>query len=482
MKHKLETLELPFPASPEALFAPFANHPWSIWLDSSTQQSGTHIMTARPAATLEHWPDKTLIQYANGKTTTCYPTDKTDLLASIRAIEKELYGHLLNEYLPNEYLEEPHGHGLQNTHGLSMLPGALGFFSYEQGVAWQNLTVNKDDIDFPLVALGFYTWVLSINCEQQRCTLTFDPTHHTENELLTLLDTNTNTNTTEPLLTSTSHVTENLSYQAYHHAFNQVQQHLLAGDCYQINLAKRLSANVSGSSWHQYLNIRQNHPNPFSAFACYPFGDILCFSPEEFLHIDSERQVTTRPIKGTLERTQRHNAAHDADEVAQLKRSAKNRAENLMIVDLMRNDLSQVCLPNTVQVPKLFDIETFPTVHHMVSTVVGTLKPNLDAWDLLKACSPGGSITGAPKHQAMKIIQSLEPNNRHIFCGSLIHKDILGGLKSNLCIRTLLRQQDHLYAWVGSGIVIDSNAEEEQAELDWKIGKIIDLIRGQQTK
>src|SRR5262249_20925254 len=173
-----------------------------------------------------------------------------------------------------------------------------------------------------------------------------------------------------------------------------------------------------------------------------PQAVVLSASPERFLQVDLGRHVETRPIKGTGPRGV--GPEHDAALGAALVESAKDRAENLMIVDLMRNDLSRVCVPGTVRVRELFALEHYATVHHLVSTVVGTLAPGLDALDLLRATFPGGSITGAPKVRAMEIIAELEPSQRGVYCGSIGYWSLTGALDTNIAIRTALVLADRV--------------------------------------
>jgi para-aminobenzoate synthetase component 1 len=249
--------------------------------------------------------------------------------------------------------------------------------------------------------------------------------------------------------------------EQYAERFARVQDYILAGDCYQVNLAHRFCAHSRDDPWTVYQRMRLENPSPYGAFLDYPFGQVLSSSPEQFLRV-RDRQVTTRPIKGTRPRGER--AADDLALRAQLMNSAKDRAENLMIVDLLRNDLGRVCEPGTIEVPGLFEIESFATVHHLVSTVTGRLRPECDAIDLLQACFPGGSITGAPKLRAMQIIDELEPQRRENYCGNIIRLGFDGDLDSSIMIRTALMRDNRVYYWAGGGIVADSVCTAEYQE------------------
>jgi para-aminobenzoate synthetase component 1 len=201
---------------------------------------------------------------------------------------------------------------------------------------------------------------------------------------------------------------------------------------------------------------------------------VLSASPERFLHVDVAGHVETRPIKGT--RPRGVGPEHDAALGQALSESAKDRAENLMIVDLMRNDLSRVCAPGSVRVPELFALERYATVHHLVSTVVGRLEAGHDALDLLRAAFPGGSITGAPKLRAMEIIAELEPSRRGVYCGSIGYQSLTGELDTSIAIRTAVARHRQVYFNAGGGIVADSVPEQEYLETLDKARGIIDAL------
>jgi len=192
------------------------------------------------------------------------------------------------------------------------------------------------------------------------------------------------------------------------------------------------------------------------------------------MRVDGIGHVETRPIKGT--RPRGVGPEHDAALGRALTESAKDRAENLMIVDLIRNDLSRVCEPGSVRVRELFALEHFATVHHLVSTVVGTLSAGLDGLDLLRASFPGGSITGAPKIRAMEIIAELEPSVRGVYCGAIGYLSVTGELDTNIAIRTALARDGRVYLNAGGGIIADSDAEQEYQETFHKARGIIDAL------
>ena len=265
----------------------------------------------------------------------------------------------------------------------------------------------------------------------------------------------------------------NMQPEQYHEKFEQVQNYLLSGDCYQINLAQRFSAEYTGNEFQAYCALRQENKAPFSAFLRFENSAILSISPERFLRL-VDNKVQSKPIKGT--RPRHENAAIDQANADELQNASKDKAENLMIVDLLRNDISRVCTPGSVKVPALFVIESFPAVHHLVSTVEGELNPKYDANDLLRAAFPGGSITGAPKIRAMDIIEELEPNQRSVYCGSIGYISACGNMDTSITIRTLVCHQQQIHCWAGGGVVIDSNVDSEYQETYDKVNKILPIL------
>jgi len=247
----------------------------------------------------------------------------------------------------------------------------------------------------------------------------------------------------------------------YLRAVERTREYILAGDIFQANLSQRLEAAVDDHPFTLYTRLRHKNPAPFAAYFDFGPAVVVSASPERFLHLSGEC-VETRPIKGTSPRgwTPRHDSALGEA----LFESEKDRAENVMIVDLLRNDLSKVCRDHTVEVPELCQIERYATVHHLVSTVVGRLRPGLGPVDLLRATWPGGSITGAPKVRAMEIIAELEPTRRSVYTGSVGYFSFGGAVDTNIAIRTFIVKQGRAYFQAGGGIVADSDPEREYDE------------------
>ncbi|HXI19742.1 MAG TPA: aminodeoxychorismate synthase component I, partial [Gemmatimonadales bacterium] len=252
------------------------------------------------------------------------------------------------------------------------------------------------------------------------------------------------------------------THRGYLDAVTRVREYIVAGDIFQANLSQRLEAPLEEDPWHFYRRLREMNPAPFAAYLEFDGVYVASASPERFLLVDPAGRVETRPIKGT--RPRGLSPRHDAELSRELHGSEKDRAENLMIVDLLRNDLSRVCGPGTVRVPELFALEGYRSVHHLVSTVTGELAPGRDALDLLAASFPGGSITGAPKVRAMEIIAELEPSRRGIYCGSIGYLSVTGAMDTSIVIRTVVSLGGRAYFSAGGGIVADSDPEQEYRE------------------
>jgi para-aminobenzoate synthetase component 1 len=242
----------------------------------------------------------------------------------------------------------------------------------------------------------------------------------------------------------------------------QLIEEIAAGNVYEANLTQRLSLPFAGSAWELYGALRRENPAPFSAFLDLPDGAIVSSSPERFLRVDREGNVQSRPIKGT--RPRGASAEEDESLARQLASSPKDRAENLMIVDLVRNDLGRVCELGSVKVPELMAVERYASVFQLVSTVEGRLAGERDAVDLVRAAFPPGSMTGAPKIAAMKLLDALEPVRRGVYSGAVGYLDVFGGMDLSVVIRTILLKKGHAYLHVGGAVVADSDPVLEYRE------------------
>ncbi|EXU77277.1 aminodeoxychorismate synthase component 1 [Erwinia mallotivora] len=348
--------------------------------------------------------------------------------------------------------------------------GALGLFGYDLARRFEKLPQQAErDLFTPDMAVGIYHWALIADHQLKKLTLI---THGDPASRLDWLATLKPRHTGKPFRLTSPWVS-NMTREQYGEKFRRIQQWLQSGDCYQINLAQRFRASYCGDEWQAFRLLNQQNRAPFSAFIRLPESTLISLSPERFLNITG-RLIQTRPIKGTLPRLS--DPAEDLAQASKLANSPKDRAENVMIVDLLRNDIGRVASPGSVQVPELFVVEPFPAVHHLVSTITARLRPELTACDLLRACFPGGSITGAPKVRAMEIIDQLEPHRRNAWCGSIGYLSFCGRMDTSITIRTLTAENGHLYCSAGGGIVADSSEQAEYQETFDKINRILPCL------
>jgi para-aminobenzoate synthetase component 1 len=256
-------------------------------------------------------------------------------------------------------------------------------------------------------------------------------------------------------------LTSNFSRAQYLHAVERAIRYVIEGDVFQVNIAQRLLVPTQCDSVELHCRLRKRNPAPMAGYFDLGALQVVSASPERFLKVE-DRQVETRPIKGTRPRT--GEAETDRRTEAELLKSEKDRAENVMIVDLLRNDLSRVCEPDSVHVPQLCELERYPYVAHLVSAVAGRLRETAHAVDLVCAAFPGGSVTGAPKVRAMEIIAELEPTARGPYCGSLGYFGLDGSMDLSILIRTIIAGRGWWQIPVGGGIVAQSDPQLEYDE------------------
>ena len=367
------------------------------------------------------------------------------------------------------------------NHSSTRLPfngGWIGYISYDFGIQ-QTLDSNrkKEELSIPLIRMGLYQWAL-ISDHQTKTTRLYN-FGLSETDWLSLknkvckLITDANNNPSKQNFKLNNPFKSNLTFKDYTYGFNKIRDYIYAGDCYQVNFAQRFCAEYEGSTLTAYESLAKENNSPFSAYLNFSDQQILSLSPERF--IESQRgKVTTQPIKGTLPRDP--DPKIDQQLANQLLNSKKDKAENLMIVDLLRNDLSKTAAKASVKVSELFGLYHFESVHHLISTVTSTLDTNYDNFDLLATTLPGGSITGAPKLRAMQIIDELESAKRGIYCGIIGYIDFVGNMDTNICIRTLIADNNKLYCWAGGGLVADSQLELEYQETFDKLRKILPVL------
>lgn len=446
----LNTISLEY--SPDALnhwFSRVEQLPWAILLSSSAAEHHDNrfdIFSASPLITLSTTGDTTRI--SDGDTIHHSTRDPLDLLQEALQTLPEV-----TTSLPD----------------LPFTGGALGLFGYDLGRRFEQLPETAiSELHTADMAVGIYDWAMIADHHKQRLTLVSLSDSSQRLEWL-----NSQQSRPSSAFRLVSEWQSNLSCEQYQQRFSRVKNYIDAGDCYQINLAQRFSADYQGSEWQAFEYLSRQNRAPFSAFMRLPGSCLLSLSPERFLKV-KDSQVETRPIKGTRPRLDDPQA--DAEQARQLATAEKDRAENLMIVDLLRNDIGRVAEPGSVSVPQLFEVEAFPAVYHLVSTVRGRLPVGTENSDLLRACFPGGSITGAPKIRAMEIIDELEPHRRNAWCGSIGYLSRCGTMDTNITIRTLIAEQQKLYCTAGGGIVADSVMEDEYQETLHKLQRILPAL------
>ncbi|MDR6798459.1 anthranilate synthase component I family protein [Acinetobacter calcoaceticus] len=264
------------------------------------------------------------------------------------------------------------------------------------------------------------------------------------------------------------------SKEQYFEAFYKIQEYIKAGDCYQINLTQEFKTSSTGSLLNKAEDLWNLTNAPYAGYLKLDQFELLSCSPELFIEFNQNKQIKTRPIKGTMPRYE--NIEKDFISKQTLKNSQKDQAENVMIVDLLRNDLSIYANTGSVKTTQLFEIESFNQVHHMVSEIFATLKDDINPMQMLLSALPGGSITGAPKIRAMQIIEELEEEARGAYCGTLGYFNFDGTGRWNILIRSFQQYQNQLSLWAGGGITIASNAEAEYQESLDKISAMLNLM------
>lgn len=448
------TYPLAYPRDSADLFHPLAAEPWSVFLDSCNGAGRFDIIAARPMTTVVTFGNETVIEHDGNITRTT--EDPFDLLRSHLQTETDC-----------------------SCNPWPFCGGAIGYFGYDLARRIERLPDRHGSTDpFPDMAFGIYPWAVVVDHQEREAALLAKKemvSEETWKVLKTLFGSALNIR----------EVTKNSAFRAvrkptgsprrgdYGEAFRTVQHFIKEGDCYQINLARRYESPAEGNPWSGYRTLRKISPVPYAAFFRPGSGALLSASPERFLTLRGS-QVTTSPIKGT--RPRHTDPDKDAALVLELCNSAKDRAENLMIVDLLRNDLGRSCRIGSITVDDLFRVETFPTVHHLVSDISGQLAERQDALSLMRNSFPGGSITGAPKLRAMEIIEALEPMRRGPYCGSMAYIGFDGNMDSNILIRTMMHYEDKLWFWAGGGIVADSNEQDEFDETEHKASAMLTTL------
>ena len=360
---------------------------------------------------------------------------------------------------------------------IPFLSGCMGYFSYDLCHFIERLPVTTvNDLDLPECFFAFFDTILAFDNLNNRSFIIASGFPETDEEKrlrraaeqlekfkerLALFA--ARTYYTGPAVEPDEEVVikSNFTRSEYVKAVQRARDYIIAGDIFQVNLSQRFQTALTIPPYDLYLRLRDINPAPFAAYLNFDEVTVVSASPERFLQVHGQ-EVETRPIKGTRPRGK--DLLEDRVMADELVQSIKDRAENIMIVDLERNDLGRVCRYGSIHVSELAILETFPTVFHLTSTVKGTLREGTGRIDLLKASFPGGSITGAPKVRAMEIIDELEPTRRSVYTGSIGYLSFSEELDLSIVIRTFLIKNNTAYFQLGGGIVYDSDPEEEYQE------------------
>ncbi|PMR73939.1 aminodeoxychorismate synthase component I [Billgrantia endophytica] len=447
MTTRLEITPLPYQDDPLGYFALLRNRPGSVLLDSGRPAApgGRYdIMSSDPLATLTVDEQGQVSGGVPGTSGHDPFTAQQRLLDSLS-------------------LETPDSH-------LPFLGGLIGYWGYDLGRCLEPVGGRSQPVvHLPASRVGLYDWAVVQDHEKGETWLVASA----ERRIQVMEWFEAAPAPAAPFRLLAPFQGE-LDHSGYARRFKAVQNYIRAGDCYQINLAQRFSAPFTGDLWAAYQRLRHATPTPFSAYMAWGNQAILSLSPERFLGCHDDGGIETRPIKGT--RPRGRTLEEDRRLAQELAASLKDRAENVMIVDLLRNDLGRVCRPGSVRVPQLCGLESYANVHHLVSIVRGDLAPGRQALDLLAAAFPGGSITGAPKVRAMQIIDELEPSRRSVYCGSLGYVDVRGHMDTSIAIRTAVADAGRLHLWGGGGLVADSDVNAEYTETLDKIRHLMKAL------
>ena len=423
-------------SEPSDRFAEFAAKPYAVWLDTVTGATGYSILAAEPSK---------IIRAKGSRTEIITPTGTT-----------------ITEGNPFDILSDQLALHQHNAPADFPLGAAIGYFGYDLKNFVEKLPANApDDIGLPDCWFGFYDNLL-----------VFD---HAAKEAWEIVGKQGSCRTSghPPPTSSTGDLRSNFTRDSYRTVVLRAKQYIAAGDVYQVNLSQRFQCGVDASPTELYRALRESNPAPYGAYLDIGEAQILSSSPECFLNV-RDRHVVTRPIKGT--RPRGATAEEDARIAAELLASPKDNAELVMITDLERNDLGRVCEFGSVHVGELVRVETYATVHHLVSTVEGRLRNDVSHVDCVCACFPGGFIAGAPKIRAMEIIDELEPHARGVYTGAIGFLGYNGVTHLNVAIRTVVRQGRELTFHAGGGIVADSEPDAEYAETFAKAQGILNAI------
>jgi para-aminobenzoate synthetase component I len=463
MKMRLWVKKIPFSVQPEAVFAHlYQPKPYAFWLDGNLLAEGLSrysYMGANPAF---------IVRVQQGQTERISPTQRQ----TIRTNPFAAVGQILEQYSLTDEATA--------SHALPFVAGMVGYFGYEMKRYVENVATRLDHlVGAPEALWMFVDRVLILDQVEQTAYLTRlvqreERIAAIEEEMAEEMEQIRQVSLKgleEPRLATIDVPTHEHRFQqlervdSYLTKIKKIQQHIRKGDLYQACFTHPISTHLEVPPFALYRVLRRINPAPFSAYIQMNGLSIVSSSPERLLQCDLHRSLESRPMKGT--RPRGSNAVEDQRLLQELQTSGKDRAENSMIVDLVRNDLGRVCEIGSIHVPTLFQVETYATVHQLVSTVRGQLRTDVQPIEAIQMAFPGGSMTGTPKIRAMNLLHELEPVARGVYAGGLGYLDLRGSFDLSMVIRTLLCQRGRIYFHVGGGITADSDpAQEYQESID----------------
>ncbi|MCD6046146.1 MAG: para-aminobenzoate synthase, subunit [Gammaproteobacteria bacterium] len=441
---------LPYSRKSSELFAKIRHRPHAVFLQSAAKSVGRYdIISANPTLTVTATTKKTSLLRDNILETIA--SDPLDFLIA---------------QLPPTLPPSPY----------PFIGGILGYWSYDWGVQLHSIQRRiLPHHSLPLLHLGLYDWAIIVDHQTHTTTyVSYNLDKDHEVFLEDLLSTAVPTADTAFQLQGAWK--SNIDYTTYQQQFLRIQEHLHAGDCYQVNFSQRFFSHYEGDPWQAYQRLMDSCSAAFCAYLNCSDHHILSLSPERLLKVTSDKKVEAKPIKGTRPRGK--TAEEDQQWALQLQHSTKDRAENIMIVDMLRNDLGRLCVCGSISVSHLCALESYHNVHHLVSSIQGQLPEDCHPLQLLRSIFPGASITGAPKKRVIEIIEALETHQRHIYCGAIGYYSADGQLDSNISIRTALCYDGRIEIAGGGGIVLDSDVAEEYAEIQNKIAAMLRSLEG----
>jgi len=468
--------ELNYFPNPLILYTALRNQPYSSFLDSGMDEKKLGRFSF-----IGHKPF--MIIQCKGEDITILTEDRTKKI-------KDNPFKFLKETL-SYYKTEPIGVDIPFT------SGCIGYFSYDLRYFVEELpSIALDDLKMPDFILCFYDVVIIFDNLMKKAYISSSdlPPYNKKNNRKAKIRLEETENLIKEILANgrnievdargfisesrdslqNDYMSSNFTKEEYFKAIEKAKRLIEQGDIYQVNLSQRFECKFDENPFELYLRLRQLNPAPFAAYLNFDRFKIVSASPERFIKIIG-RDIQTRPIKGT--RPRGADEREDLSLKKELLSSAKDRAEHVMIVDLERNDLGRICEYSSVRPSEFIILETYSTVHHLVSTVTGRLRDGMDIVDCLKNCFPGGSITGAPKIRSMEVIEELEPTKRGIYTGSIGYIDFCGNADLSIVIRTIVIKDNKAYFQVGGGIVADSDSEKEYQETLDKARALMEALR-----